>query len=129
MKASEQSQIAIECKEKAVADMDQFIAEREHLLESKKTTNRAHEQAMLEKLEADLLNENPWERVVTLVDMKQPKSSKGEYTKKSDKEKSSTNAHSKSTIQEISTDVSRMRQIFLQLKREPLEMTRSIASH
>lgn len=110
--------------------MEQFIAEREHIMESKKTTNRAHEQAMLEKLQADLANANPWERVVTLVDMKQPKkTNKSDSTKKSDKDKKSTEILSKSTTDEITTDVSRMRQMFLQLKREPLETTRSIATH
>ena len=51
-------------------------------------------QVKLEKLEADLESENPWERVINLVDM-QAEAGKA--------------------------DMSRIKQIFIQLKNEPIK--------
>ena len=55
---------------------------------------------MLEKLEADLDNDNPWERVVTLVDV------------------------AKEVKEDEGSDVTRMSGIFIQLKNESLASSR-----
>lgn len=55
---------------------------------------------MLEKLEADLDSENPWERVVALVDV------------------------NKEVKEDEGSDVSRMKQLFIHLKSESLSSSR-----
>ena len=88
---------------KATEDLEQFNSEKEKMREANQQKNRNEEQVLLEQLEADLDSDNPWERVVNLVDIEA----------KNDDDKS---------------DVSRMRQIFIQLKTEPLEESRAKAS-
>mmetsp|Transcript_18413 Transcript_18413/g.38339 ORF Transcript_18413/g.38339 Transcript_18413/m.38339 type:complete len:165 (+) Transcript_18413:31-525(+) len=80
--------------EQAGKDLEQFVAERDASRESKMSKNRSEEQVKLEALEADLESDNPWERVVKLVDLQQ----EGE-----------------------GSDVSRMRSILIQLKNEPIK--------
>ena len=80
--------------EQAGKDLAQFVAERDAGRESKMSKNRSEEQVKLEALEADLESDNPWERVVKLVDLQQ----EGE-----------------------GSDVSRMRSILIQLKNEPIK--------
>ena len=60
--------------------------------EKTQANNRTAEQVFLEQLEADLESDNPWERVVNLVDIQ--------------------------ADADEANDVSRMRQIFIQLKNE-----------
>lgn len=131
-KAAEQEKVAVECKEKAETDMAQFVTERSRIKESKQQSNRVHEQATLEKLAADLENDNPWERVVSLVDMETNRKQKLAALKKEGKVKEPTPAPAPvkaSAKKEEEEDVSRMRQLFLQLKTEPLEKTRGISAH
>ncbi|RLN92952.1 hypothetical protein BBJ28_00003351 [Nothophytophthora sp. Chile5] len=128
LKAQEQEKVAVECKAKAEQDMAQFLAERERIKEAKVQANRVYEQATLEKMVADLQNENPWERVVTLVDLETNRKQKLAALK-DDKHPEPTPAKAvpakKASDEE--EDVSRMRQLFVQLKAQPLEQTRADA--
>lgn len=134
-KAVEQEKVAVECKAKAEHDMEQFVAERARIKEAKQQANRVHEQATLEKLALDLQTENPFERVVTLVDLEQNRKQKlaALNTKKDSKNKDAEAAKPPPAKKpaEDEEDVSRMRQLFVQLKAEPLDKTRgdTIAAH
>ncbi|TMW69656.1 hypothetical protein Poli38472_001812 [Pythium oligandrum] len=130
-KAQEQEKVGVECKEKAKHDMEQFTAERSRIKESKQQSNRVQEQATLEKLALDLESENPWERVVSLVDLETNRKQKlAALNAKKDGKNKEAEAP-KPVKKEEEEDVSRMRQLFVQLKADPLEKTRaaSIASH
>jgi len=78
----------------ARAELEKAETERQALREANMTKNRSEEQLLMEQIEADLEAENPWARIIKLVDLQ--------------------TEHSES-----SNDVSRMRQIFIQLKNEP----------
>jgi hypothetical protein len=128
LKAQEQEKVAVECKAKADEDMAQFVAERQRIKESKMQANRVFEQATLETMVADLQNENPWERVVTLVDLETNRKKKLEALKKDSTKKEPTPvAVPAKKTPEDEEDVSRMRQLFVQLKTTPLEQTRADA--
>ncbi|CAH0490158.1 unnamed protein product [Peronospora farinosa] len=130
LKAQEQEKVADECKVKAEDDMAQFVAERQRIKESKMQSNRVFEQAAIEKMVADLQNENPWERVVTLVDLETSRKKKLEaLNSKKDSEKQDPQpvAVPAKKTPEDEKDVSRMRQLFVQLKTTPLEQTRANA--
>ncbi|KAG6611728.1 clathrin light chain [Phytophthora cinnamomi] len=130
LKAQEQEKVAVECKAKAEEDMAQFVAERQRIKESKMQSNRVFEQATLEKMVADLQNENPWERVVTLVDLETSRKKKLDaLNNKKDAKKQDPKpvAVPAKKTPEDEEDVSRMRQLFVQLKASPLEQTRADA--
>ncbi|CEG40365.1 clathrin light chain [Plasmopara halstedii] len=130
MKAQEQEKVATECKAKAEEDMAHFLSERQRIKESKMQANRVFEQATLEKMVADLQNENPWERVVTLVDLETRKKkldSLNNNKKDSKKQDPKPVAVPAKKTPEDEEDVSRMRQLFVQLKASPLEQTRADA--
>jgi hypothetical protein len=99
-KNSEHESTAAANRATAQADLEAFNAEKNTAREANQSKNRNEEQVLLEQLEADLDSDNPWERVVNLVDI--------EARDNDDK-----------------SDVSRMRQIFIQLKTEPLEESRA----
>lgn len=80
--------------EQARVDLEKFQAEREARREAKMARNRSEEQDKLEALEADLENDNSWQRVVKLVEL------------------------THDTV-EGSEDVKRMRDVFILLKNEP----------
>lgn len=128
-KAQEQEKVAVASKEKAKQDMDKFVAERSRIKESKQQSNRVAEQATLEKLAADLESENPWERVVSLVDLetnrKQKLAALNASSKKDAKNKAQEPEPKSTKKPEDEEDLSRMRQLFVQLKTTPLEKTRS----
>ncbi|CAI5740980.1 unnamed protein product [Hyaloperonospora brassicae] len=130
LKAQEQEQVAVECKAKAEDDMAQFVAERQRIKEAKMQANRVFEQAALEKMAADLESENPWERVVTLVDLETNRKKRlaaldtNKDSKQQDPKHEVVSATKTSVDEE---DVSRMRQLFVQLKTTPLEQTRANA--
>lgn len=129
-KAVDQEKVAHESKDKAKADMDKFVAERSRIKESKQEANRVHEQATLEKLAADLEGDNPWERVVSLVELEANRKQKlAALNAKKDSKAKEVEAPKPAKKDEDEEDVSRMRQLFVQLKAEPLEKTRGIASH
>ncbi|GAB9473555.1 Clathrin light chain, partial [Globisporangium polare] len=129
-KAVDQEKVAHESKDKAKADMDKFVAERSRIKESKQQANRVHEQATLEKLAADLEGDNPWERVVSLVELEANRKQKlAALNAKKDSKTKEVEAPKPAKKDEDDEDVTRMRQLFVQLKAEPLEKTRGIASH
>jgi hypothetical protein len=49
--------------------MEEFTAQREAKREAKMAANRADEQAKLEAIEADLENDNSWQRVCKMVEL------------------------------------------------------------
>mmetsp|Transcript_15150 Transcript_15150/g.33136 ORF Transcript_15150/g.33136 Transcript_15150/m.33136 type:complete len:207 (+) Transcript_15150:52-672(+) len=55
--------------EEARVEMEKFNAEREMKRQGKMTMNREDEQAKLEAIEADLENDNSWQRVCKLVEL------------------------------------------------------------
>mmetsp|Transcript_15639 Transcript_15639/g.19839 ORF Transcript_15639/g.19839 Transcript_15639/m.19839 type:complete len:203 (-) Transcript_15639:147-755(-) len=57
--------------EKAEAELANFQAARETKRETRMTRNRADEQDKLEAIEADLENDNSWQRVVKMVELNQ----------------------------------------------------------
>eukprot|EP00953_Heterococcus_sp_UTEX-ZZ885_P003817 2571-Heterococcus_DN1.PRE.2 len=54
--------------EAARADHEKFVSERQTRRDTRMSSNRTQEQVFLEQLEADLESDNPWERIVSLVD-------------------------------------------------------------
>lgn len=83
-----------ELVEAAQLAMENFHAEREQKRETKMAANRSDEQEKLEAIEADLENDNSWQRVCKMVELS--------HDNKSDAE-----------------DVKRMRDIMIGLKNEP----------
>ncbi|OQS06995.1 hypothetical protein THRCLA_00980 [Thraustotheca clavata] len=124
--ALEHEKIAEENRARALEAMEQFKAERERLREAKIEANRSLEQATIEKLDADLVNENPWERVVSLVELESIKTKAAKRLAEA-RARGEISEEKKVELEEV--DVNRMKQIFLQLKQEPLELTRGIESH
>ncbi len=80
--------------ETAHADLAAFQAERELKREAKMAKNRSDEQEKLEAIEADLENDNSWQRVVKMVELNHDS-------------------------QEGSADVGRMKDVMIFLKNEP----------
>lgn len=87
-----------ELVEQSRIDLETFRAEREQKREARMSTNRTEEQEKLEAIEADLENDNSWQRVCKLVDM----------------------SHDNKTAAE---DVKRMRDVMILLKNEPARAT------
>jgi hypothetical protein len=79
--------------EEAKVALEEFHRERESKRESAMAKNREDEQAKLEAIEADLENDNSWQKVCKLVDL-----------------------HAES---DSATDVKRMRDVMILLKNEP----------
>merc|ERR1712226_716831 len=75
-----------ECKakylEEARVEMEKFNAERELKRQGKMTKNREDEQAKLEAIEADLENDNSWQRVCKLVELSHDSANDGEDVKR-----------------------------------------------
>ena len=80
--------------EQAGKDMEDFHAQRQVKKDTKMAKNRADEQQKLEAMEADLENDNSWQRVNKMVDFQQE------------------------TVEE-GMDVTRMRDVMLSLKNDP----------
>lgn len=59
---------------KAEADIAAFQAEREKRREARMATNRSDEQDKLEAIEADLENDNSWQKVVKMIELNQDSS-------------------------------------------------------
>lgn len=94
----EENSCKAEMVEQARADLEKFQAEREQKREARMSTNRTEEQEKLEAIEADLENDNSWQRVCKMVDM----------------------SHDNKTAAE---DVKRMRDVMILLKNEPARAT------
>jgi hypothetical protein len=90
-----------EAKVSASQDLSGWLSQKEVRLNAKKEVNRTEEQVLLEQLESDLDAGNVWDRVTKLIETS--------VDTPDDPSKS---------------DVSRMRKLFIQLKNEPLEVTR-----
>ncbi|KAL3823111.1 hypothetical protein ACHAXA_006441 [Cyclostephanos tholiformis] len=60
--------------EKAAEDVKAFLAEREKRREMRMAKNRSDEQEKLEAIEADLENDNSWQKVVKMIDLTQDSS-------------------------------------------------------
>ena len=71
LKTRKEEENALKAKylEEAKAEMEKFNAEREVKRQGKMTKNREDEQAKLEAIEADLENDNSWQRVCKLVEL------------------------------------------------------------
>merc|ERR1712127_746314 len=80
--------------EKAKVELAKFQAARDAKFESKSKKNRQDEQDKLEAIEADLENDNSWQRVVKMVELNHESA-------------------------EGSADCSRMRDVLIFLKNEP----------
>ncbi|CAN0434193.1 unnamed protein product [Pylaiella littoralis] len=89
--------------EAAKADLESHAIERASNKEAKMGQNREQEQVFLEQLEGELESENPWERVVSLVD-------------------------TQTEVVEEFQDTSRMTSILIQLKNEPLDSASTAAA-
>ena len=89
-KAQEEHTARNDAIQKAKQELAQFHQDRELLREQKAKNNREADQLKLEQVLSDLDSENPWERVVSLVDI--------------------------ATVDSSSVDISRMKSIFIQLK-------------
>lgn len=79
--------------EKARVDLENFQKEREMRRENKMAKNREDEQAKLEAIEADLENDNSWQKVVKMVELSHDSKQEAE-------------------------DVKRMRDVFIYLKND-----------
>jgi hypothetical protein len=80
--------------EKAEQQIADFQAQREKRREARISKNRAEEQEKLEAMEADLENDNSWQKVVKMVELNQDAAEK-------------------------SKDCSRMRDVLILLKNDP----------
>ena len=90
-------------RKEAKEDFENWTAQKEARLNSRKEVNRTEEQVFLEQQESDLESANVWDRVTKLIDLQ------ADFSAESG-----------------NSDVSRMRKLFLQLKNEPLETTRNV---
>lgn len=94
-------------KEKAVRaeseeEKSNWNTQRDIRLKAKKESNRSEEHVLQEQLASESENLKTWERVSKLIDAGEVADNKG-------------------------SDTSRMRKLFIQLKNEPLEVTRGAA--
>jgi hypothetical protein len=91
-------------RQKAGDELTNWKQQREIRLNAKKDKNRSEEQVVIETLESEVENLKVWDRVGKLIDSTEvvPGELKG-------------------------SDTTRMRKLFIQLKNEPLEVTRGAA--
>ncbi|GBG27067.1 Clathrin light chain A [Hondaea fermentalgiana] len=87
-----------EMKERAQQELEKFKAEKADALKSRQKTNREQEEHFLEDINEALTAENPWERILSLVDISKSSGAKGEGGER---------------------DLARLRKIFVQLKNDP----------
>eukprot|EP00903_Cladosiphon_okamuranus_P015317 g14150.t1 len=102
-KAAIEAEAKAAALEAAKADLESHVVERAANKEAKMGRNREQEQVFLEQLEGELESENPWERVVSLVD-------------------------TQTEVVEDFKDTSRMTSILIQLKNEPLDTASTAAA-
>ncbi|KAL3795982.1 hypothetical protein ACHAW5_002003 [Stephanodiscus triporus] len=70
----EENSIRAAYVDKAAEDVKNFLAERERRRETRMAKNRRDEQDKLEAIEADLENDNSWQKVVKMIDLTQDSS-------------------------------------------------------
>ena len=78
----EENAVKAAALEQAEADLALIAQQRESKREAKMSKNRAEEQSKLEAMEADLENDNSWQKVVKLVDLTQDGRDSAEDTKR-----------------------------------------------
>eukprot|EP01034_Spumella_vulgaris_P032561 gene32561-40177_t len=88
---------------KAQSDLENWTTQRSIRMNAKKDTNRTEEHVVIEAIESESDNLKTWDRVTKLIDA-------GEV------------------VDPKATDTSRMRKLFIQLKNEPLEVTRAASA-
>lgn len=71
-----------ELVETARVALEQFAAEREQRREAKMAKNREDEQAKLEAIEADLENDNSWQKVCKMVELSHDSTAKAQDVKR-----------------------------------------------
>jgi Clathrin light chain len=91
-------------RQQAADDLDNWKTQRSIKMSAKKDANRTEEQVLLEQLESEIDVGNTWDRVSKLID------SGADFSTESNK-----------------ADVTRMRKLFIQLKNDPLEVSRVAA--
>jgi len=107
LKSKQEMESKQEMRRKAAEELKQWYEERKQLETKRKATNRADEQALIQEREAaNQGTANPWERVYSLIDTAPQKVEKEE-------------GESKETSCKR-TDLSRMKQVLIQLKTNPL---------
>ena len=74
----EENAAKAELVEKARIDMEKFQEEREKKRQAKMAKNREDEQAKLEAIEADLENDNSWQRVCKMIELTHDGAEKGD---------------------------------------------------
>ncbi|KAJ8611932.1 hypothetical protein CTAYLR_004355 [Chrysophaeum taylorii] len=74
--------------------LESFESERQRKIQDTMQKNREKEQLLMEQFATEIESENPWERIVSLVDLQ-------------------------TGMSDENFDVSRMRQVFIQLKNSP----------
>ncbi|KAL7570438.1 hypothetical protein ACA910_017269 [Epithemia clementina (nom. ined.)] len=77
----EENAVKAELVEKARVDMEKFQEEREKKRQAKMAKNREDEQAKLEAIEADLENDNSWQRVCKMIELSHDGAEKGDVTR------------------------------------------------
>jgi len=95
---------------KAAEDVKAFLLEREKRREARMAKNRCDEQDKLEAIEADLENDNSWQKVVKMIDLTTAAGVESSTGKK-DKDDKATPI--------IPEDVSRMKDILVLMKNDP----------
>ncbi len=88
---------------KAQSDLSNWTTQRDIRLNAKKESNRSEENVVVEALESESVNLKTWDRVSKLIDAGETVDTKG-------------------------SDTGRMRKLFIQLKNEPLEVTRAASA-
>ena len=68
--------------QQAESDLAAFLAEREQKREASMTKNREDEQTKLEAIEADLENDNSWQRVCKMVELQHDSTQKSQDVKR-----------------------------------------------
>jgi hypothetical protein len=88
---------------KAQSDLENWTTQRSIRMNAKKDTNRTEEHVVVEAINSESDNLKTWDRVTKLIDA-------GEV------------------VDTKATDTARMRKLFIQLKNEPLEVTRAASA-
>lgn len=89
-----EAEVLQENLERAKEALENLEAERQQKIRETMQKNREKEQLLMEQFATEIESDNPWERIVSLVDLQ-------------------------TGMSDENLDVSRMRQVFIQLKNSP----------
>ncbi len=87
----------------AAEDLANWTAQRDIRLSAKKDSNRTEEHVLMEAIDSEAVNLKTWDRVTKLIEVAD-------------------------AVDNKCSDTGRMRKLFIQLKNEPLEVSRAAAS-